>query len=95
LTYSHLGQSPNFEALSYTWGKARPPPATEQNIVLNSQIFPVFENLFAALQRLRHLSKARVLWIDAICINQKDIQERQEQVLLMRQIYEQAQQVVV
>lgn len=66
---------------------------------MNSQHFPVFENLFVALLRLRQTSKPRIIWIDAICINQgknhEAVREREQQLLLMRQIYEQAQQVLI
>src|SRR5438128_594927 len=65
LIYSFLSQSPIYEALSYTWGGPTPPPAVGKSIVLNSQTFPVWENVFAALLRLRQTSKARVIWIDA------------------------------
>ncbi len=66
---------------------------------MNFQHFPVFENLFVALLRLRQTSKPRIIWIDAICINQgknhEAVREREQQLLLMRQIYEQAQQVLI
>ncbi|KAB5540270.1 heterokaryon incompatibility protein-domain-containing protein [Coniochaeta sp. 2T2.1] len=64
-------------------------------IRLNGQPFEVFENAGAALRRLRHPKKPSSLWIDAICINQTDLQERSSQVLLMQQIYGQASQVLV
>jgi hypothetical protein len=94
LEYSLLSQKPAYEALSYTWGGPSSSPEGLW-IKLDSQNFPVFENLFAALKRLRQPSKPRLIWIDAICINQKDVQECEKQVLLMRQIYEQASRVVV
>ncbi|EFW98780.1 heterokaryon incompatibility protein [Grosmannia clavigera kw1407] len=49
----------------------------------------------AALQQLRMADRARVLWVDAVCINQQDIPERGEQVKLMAEIYHSASQVVV
>ncbi|KAH6674395.1 heterokaryon incompatibility protein-domain-containing protein, partial [Halenospora varia] len=62
---------------------------------IDGSLFSAFENLEAALRRLRLSGKQRTIWIDAVCINQNDIQERQDQVSLMRQIYEQAEQVVI
>lgn len=86
-----LSEYPNFEALSYTWGSI----GKADEIRLDGHKFQVWENAAAALRRLRLPKKARHLWIDAICINQDDLQERSEQVLLMQRIYGQAEQVCV
>jgi heterokaryon incompatibility protein (HET) len=86
-----LTSKPTYEALSYTWGV----PGTAPDIEINGSRFTPQENLHAALLRLRLPKKPRTLWIDAICINQKDDRERSEQVLLMSQIYQQAERVVV
>ncbi len=51
-------------------------------------------NLGLALKRLRHPEQSRVLWIDAVCINQDDIQERSQQVAMMGDIYKQASRVL-
>lgn len=53
------------------------------------------ENLWWALYHLRHTTDVRILWIDAICINQYDITERNHQVAHMSRIYTNAQQVVI
>jgi hypothetical protein len=80
-----------YEALSYTWGKHEFP----QNIMcLNSQI-PITQNLFDALCRLRLPNVERNLWIDALCINQRDDSEKSSQILLMRFIYMNARQVII
>ncbi|KAH8672888.1 heterokaryon incompatibility protein-domain-containing protein [Tricladium varicosporioides] len=78
----------DFAALSYTWGD----PTPLRKIVLNGAIVEVRENMEAFLQQFRHRhSEGGIgLWIDALCINQMDIQERNFQVKLMRDIYEQA-----
>ena len=52
-------------------------------------------NLENALRRLRWLREPRTLWIDAICINQDDLDERAQQVMLMRKIYSKADRVLV
>ncbi|MCJ1322396.1 hypothetical protein MMC15_007744 [Xylographa vitiligo] len=57
--------------------------------------FAVTSNLFAGLRRLRYPQRLRVLWIDQVCINQSDIQERSAQVSIMRDVYSQAFQVLV
>lgn len=87
-----LSERPSFEALSYTWGSI----GKADEIRLNgNRKLQVWENAGVALRRLRLPKKARHLWVDAICINQDDLQERSEQVLLMQQIYGQAEQVCV
>ena len=84
LVYSSLGDQPeyDYEALSYTWGTLEPEP--EKYIRLDARHFQVFENLFAALLRLRQSSKPRLIWIDAICINQEDDREKEQQILFMK-----------
>jgi hypothetical protein len=67
-----------------------------QNILVNGHNFTITNNLYFALKRLRAgLKKPRTLWIDQICINQKDVDERSSQVLHMRRIYTQAEVVVI
>jgi hypothetical protein len=56
---------------------------------------PVTPNLGAALQRLRREDEVRIVWIDALCINQNDLDERASQVSFMREIYASARRVVV
>jgi hypothetical protein len=81
-----LNDYSNYEALSYAWGD----PNDTHAIKLNGQVFQITKNLIEALLRLREPrgGKARVLWADAICINQKDTTERNSQLQLMRDIYE-------
>jgi Heterokaryon incompatibility protein (HET) len=55
----------------------------------------VTTNLKAALEKMRLPRRIRRVWIDAICINQEDIEERASQVRLMRGIYQNARRVVV
>lgn len=80
-----------YEALSYVWGdenKTLP-------IFIGNQRFDVTENLHAALSRLRDHSLERVIWVDAICINQRNEEEKEKQIQLMARIYGQAYSVVV
>jgi hypothetical protein len=80
-----------FEALSYTWGN----PTPTHVITCNGSAFPVCVNLFHALVHLRLEDRIRPLWIDAICINQDDIAEKNEQIRHMYTIYQSATRVVV
>jgi hypothetical protein len=85
-----------FEALSYTWGSIDNPKklqvACEGARLLELE---VTQNLDDALRHLRNDNGVRVLWIDAISINQNDLLERNQQVKRMRDIYTHAQRVVV
>ncbi|KAK1777166.1 heterokaryon incompatibility protein-domain-containing protein, partial [Copromyces sp. CBS 386.78] len=71
-----------YEALSYVWGSEDNPCS----IFINGCAFAVRENLYAALLHLRDHSIERIIWIDAICINQKDLEERGHQVQSMAKI---------
>jgi hypothetical protein len=59
------------------------------------EILSVTQNLSAALRYLRRPGTKRVIWIDAICINQDDIQERSVEVSRMGFIYTKARRVIV
>lgn len=73
-----------YEALSYVWGN----PNNPSLILLNdSQILPITRNLEDALRHLRSETTRRRLRVDAICINQEDVQERSHQVDIMNKIY--------
>lgn len=56
---------------------------------------PIGENLKDASVRLRKVDLARIIWIDAICINQDDIKKRNHQVRIMKKIYSKATEVIV
>ncbi|KAK4570121.1 hypothetical protein LTR86_002201 [Recurvomyces mirabilis] len=82
---------PIFVALSYTWGAS----TAGNSILLNGSYFAVTDNLHAALRRLRLSDRSRVLWIDAICIDQADTTERAAQIKAMQSIYRSAVRVIV
>lgn len=73
----------HYVALSYEWGR----PTESPSIQLNNTKFHVQPNLFAALQAIRKPDEPLVLWIDALCINQLDLLERNHQVSQMGSIY--------
>jgi hypothetical protein len=86
-----MDDGPVYEALSYAWGdRIRGHP-----IALNGLLFMVFDNLGQALRHLRDAEHDRTLWIDAICINQSDMEERSSHVQKMQQICQSAKRVVV
>jgi hypothetical protein len=83
----------SYMALSYAWGLP-----IMREIFVNKQSFQATENLEAALRALRcnaTLTKRYKFWIDAICINQNDISERNRQVKRMQEIYSKANDVIV
>lgn len=78
----HLTQPPPFEVLSYIWGQ----PSNDEPIVCNGSKILVRPNLSAALRTLCRSAEPRLLWIDYICINRSDNQERDLQVQLLASI---------
>ncbi|OCL03806.1 HET-domain-containing protein, partial [Glonium stellatum] len=89
-------QDPNkgthlYEALSYTWGSSEKP----RSVSIKGQNLAVTENLYTALLRLRDRSFERIIWIDAVCINQENLKEQGHQVQLMAEIYSKAIRVLV
>jgi hypothetical protein len=86
-----LVDQPAYEALSYVWGDA----AIRQNILFDGDLFSVTENLAVALYHLRLPDNPRRLWVDALCINQSNTKERNEQVELMGEIYASASPVLI
>ncbi|KAH6666117.1 ankyrin repeat-containing domain protein [Halenospora varia] len=80
-----------YEALSYTWGGTAKPDTIE----INGSVMDVTINLYLALQHLRFEDKDRILWIDAICIDQGNMEERGHQVRQMADIYKEAEQVLI
>jgi hypothetical protein len=83
LINSSLESPLEYEALSYVWAQE----PGHRYIRLNGSLHKVTTNLFLALRRLRKASEARYIWIDALCINQNNGEEKNHQVALMRSIY--------
>ena len=83
----------SYDALSYVWGSAENLKSiTIAGICTNprSGQLSVTENLAVALRHLRKQHEIRTLWIDAICINQRDLTERSTEVRKMSRIYKKA-----
>lgn len=93
LVHTNLASRPQYDTLSYVWGAQV--TTGSPSIALNERKFFVTPNLWSAMHCLRHEKDVRVIWIDAICINQRDIQERNQQVSLMGDIYRRAGQVFI
>ncbi|KAI0841774.1 HET-domain-containing protein [Hypoxylon sp. FL0890] len=101
------GGSLRYEALSYVWGSNRDPlpvyvsrrGVTTTTALQNGcrtrlpQILAT-QNLVVALRHLRYVDRPRIMWIDALCINQADQVEKGPQVAMMGEIYRLAHRVV-
>lgn len=80
-----------YEALSYVWGD----PKKKLPLIIHNHRLDVTVNLHAALLRLRNHSLERVLWIDALCIDQANQEEKELQIRYMAKIYGKANCVLV
>ncbi|KAK4952773.1 hypothetical protein LTR10_009581 [Elasticomyces elasticus] len=86
-----LEDCPAYHALSYIWGDA----SFKIPITVNGCSFMVTGNLYAALEKLRDPDAEVLLWIDAISIEQSNLEERSRHVTYMHIVYQQAVSVIV
>jgi Heterokaryon incompatibility protein (HET) len=93
LEHVRLASSP-YEALSYEWGH----PERKHAITLqDGSVVHITQSLHDALRDIRQdyaSGRPRTIWADAICINQNDLKERQQQVAMMGTIYRSAMRVI-
>jgi hypothetical protein len=82
-----LDEKPVYEALSYVWGGSVDEPAERAGIIVDAVGTMVTVNLQRALRRLRDAKSDRVMWVDALCINQGDAAERGHQVGKMNAVF--------
>lgn len=84
-----------FEAVSYCWGDQ----SEQHDIILHhncsENVVSIARSTAHMLRYLRYPRQERVLWVDALCINQADVEERAEQVVKMASIYASAEKVAV
>lgn len=78
-----LANTDESRSISYVWGSS----TSESFIVIQGQRLHVPASAERVLRRLRHHDKLRVVWIDAICINQNDKVEKGHQVAMMAEVY--------
>ncbi|KAK0643168.1 heterokaryon incompatibility protein-domain-containing protein [Cercophora newfieldiana] len=91
LTHVNFSDRPRYQALSYMWGDE----SIKRPIFVDGKSFYVGKNLFDALHFLRHRKSGRFFWVDALCINQSDIQEKNRQIRIMPHIYFRATKVLI
>ncbi|PMD32319.1 hypothetical protein L207DRAFT_499999 [Hyaloscypha variabilis F] len=81
-----LAKAPAYEAISYTWGDS----SIREDIWVNSKRLNIPASAHKILSSRSSLWIPRLVWIDAICINQEDMEERNSQVILMKEVYSSA-----
>ncbi|CAF9938934.1 hypothetical protein IMSHALPRED_001144 [Imshaugia aleurites] len=81
----------HYTALSYTWSG----PVSERAIIIDGVPFRITENLKLVLLRIRGPTRPKNVWVDAICINQDDLEEKNVQVHLMGDIFASATRTVL
>ena len=84
-------RNPPYEAISYTWGASKPAFPIEDD---NQQLL-VIRSIAEVIRYRQSVFKARFLWIDTICINQENYDEKSHQLPLMRDIYNKASKVYI
>jgi len=93
----------SYDALSYTWGNPldedsrffEPHNNSKHYVNCDGKRIEIMKNLRDALWQLRQLGEFPYLWIDAMCINQKDDREKSQQIKLMPEIYSKASLVII
>ncbi|KAF5982320.1 heterokaryon incompatibility het-6 [Fusarium coicis] len=97
----NLDDNPAYKCLSYTWGEPGGNGTDEiwskpsQTIIIDGSEMHIRQNLYNALIALGQSGILGPIWIDALCINQNDIEERNSQVSQMANIYESSDEVIV
>ncbi|RDW80972.1 hypothetical protein BP5796_05670 [Coleophoma crateriformis] len=89
-----IGQKLHYEALSYTWSDRFGRANIGTTILIDGHKVAVTSNLASALKEIFHHDKKKLIWADAVCINQADISERNHQVSKMKLVYEKATRVI-
>jgi hypothetical protein len=81
-----LGGSESYEAVSYVWGS----PYATRSITVDGRTLRITKSAYEIIHRRRSAFLDQLIWIDQVCINQTDIQEKASQVEMMGQIYKEA-----
>ncbi|KAJ9609998.1 hypothetical protein H2200_006328 [Cladophialophora chaetospira] len=106
ITQYAIHRLPKYAAISYTWGPiprhakiASSSPVTAdpytRAIRVNGRPFRIRVNLWNLLYHLRQRGESRFLWVDALCIDQENLEERNFHVYRMSKVYENAEKTIV
>jgi hypothetical protein len=85
-----LEDAPVYDAISYTWDN----PSLSHGVLIDGHWLPLSAKVYDILQDRASFWRTKTLWIDFICINQADLQEKSSQVRLMTDIFRRAVRVV-
>lgn len=96
IIHSNLLWGPSYDAVSYTWANEDSDPAEMEDVYIMDEraTISVTRNCVRVLEKLRLPKKRRLVWIDAICIDQHSDLDRTHQVSLMSRIYMSANKVI-
>lgn len=86
ISHASLNDQIEYEALSYCWG----PPDIPKRLYIGNEALLIRSTLHAFLEVLCQHKQSLPIWVDSVCINQCDVQERNWQVSMMGDIYRQA-----
>lgn len=84
-----------YEALSYCWEREGEGVPQTKPMTCNGKVVHIGENLFQAIRRIRNTRGSRIIWADALCINQMDPKEQTQQVRKMNSIFKLAARVII
>jgi hypothetical protein len=85
-----LSNVPQYEAISYRWDSR----SSRRSLSINGFALQVSERVWDILDNLSSATRTRYVWIDSVCVNQADLDERSKQVALMGDIYKGASRVL-
>ncbi|RYP11235.1 hypothetical protein DL764_000191 [Monosporascus ibericus] len=91
LVVKDLREGPAYDAISYHWGNGE----KSEPIFVDGRVMLVSPTVMGVLYHLSSYKEDRYVWIDSICINQLDNEEKSSQISLMRDIYSKASNTVV
>lgn len=91
LQFYYRYNMPAYTAISYCWGYN----SRTHEIIVNGVPIKITKSAFEVLSNMRSNWKSQVIWLDAICINQTDTSDKEQQIPLMPDIYSDAKEVVV
>lgn len=89
---SEAGDTPPFNAISYTWGPNH--WDNQARMLINNRVLMITKNCEDALEQARHYNKEAWYWIDSVCIDQHNKKEKAFQIPLMGHIYGTAEHVL-
>ncbi|KAF2160533.1 hypothetical protein M409DRAFT_59803 [Zasmidium cellare ATCC 36951] len=94
ITHHNIQEGNAYVALSYTWAMPDGDSTKTHTIYAGGHSIRISQNLYEALHRIRTFKSRIPIWIDAVCIDQANIEERNDQVAQMSRIYACAKEVI-